>query len=1076
MATRQEKLKLLESLNREIAALQAKLDAKAAGKAKKAEINRKADAYASNNSLGQNLKESFGDWWEGAKEGIKTSIPGQVAAGMGALIEEKGLRSEALAAVSPVGLAALAFGSPEFKEGAKQNAADAEAAVEPGTMRGASYGAGRFVGQMAGDLPAGMGGGGIAKGVLSVLPSITKPLAKRLVAEGVTLADDVVQGMIMDGMKRGEISTDPVDWSSEALLSFVLGKIGKKISSSVKPKAGVPGPIDPEAPVVGKNDPSFDERFGVTEIPQPEKKKPGAQKISTNEKTIAQLNARIEADEAVMEKLKGEFEKASGEAKNKMGRRMNALRGQITKKKNQVKALEGGIETLEQQEAARVEQETSVEAARRLKAENPLEAPAVAPPAAAAPAPAALEAAAAPAPAEAPLANNPSGETPNPATLDVGKRHEILYPIIEVLPQLGPVGKELADKIDYVGKTADQRMGNAMVTIQKFKDMGERLGEDAQRLVVDVIEGYKASSDPEINGMAEEIRRLLSEVGDEARKAKLQVSRSVTLPDGSTKEITVDFKELKNYFPHLYSAKYDEALTSAFKSGGKKASSTSFSRDPNVNRDGALDPVHTLTNYFSDVYRSIEEAKAFGFDNTRENFEAIRRDWLSRAKNSGLDSKAISYIEPAFNALFGRKYDATNQTGKWFTKAMKWEAANKLVTAAIPNLTQIRNVAAVVGWPKAMKSATFALKNKENFREALKKIDADPELIWESGALSSSLLEDFVRNGDDSIIGDVSRRLGTIADKVGMKETGAAFKNQGITAGVMTGTGFKATERFNRTLAAVAGIQHAQRLLDITQTGGSASSLRKLFGSKAPNQADPRAAQLAKEGLLRLGVSPESIEAGKLSRDDLKNAAYEMAKHTQFGGRPEHAPIFFQSSALHRVMGQFLSFSLKQYHFDKAIAAGKNEMAGGKGGSILGQLVGMQVLGYASDQLRDLIFHRTEEVGLNSKGVLGNESIPARALRQIGENFMEVGPLGLVGSTISEAAAGYDAIPRGSVMDTLNNILSLPGKVGENVLTGEFGKAAGEVNKFMGQESQWWKLGQSAGAWAGDAISVLDGL
>jgi len=182
-------------------------------------------------------------------------------------------------------------------------------------------------------------------------------------------------------------------------------------------------------------------------------------------------------------------------------------------------------------------------------------------------------------------------------------------------------------------------------------------------------------------------------------------------------------------------------------------------------------------------------------------------------------------------------------------------------------------------------------------------------------------------------------------------------------------TGFTWTEKFNRTVAALAGMKYSQRLL---------SKLAK-------NPTNKKILDALKE----LGI--DGIQALKkgISEDDLLRAGQIMAEKTQFRARPIDLPAF-ASSAYGKVFFQFKNFIYNQTRF------------------IYNQTVKELQKGHYGRGVRNLIllstvFPLTGEILADIRSLATGSKRPTGALARYFDSMAEVGAFGLFADLMTSA-------------------------------------------------------------------------
>ncbi|HEY2930864.1 MAG TPA: hypothetical protein VGK99_03890 [Acidobacteriota bacterium] len=211
--------------------------------------------------------------------------------------------------------------------------------------------------------------------------------------------------------------------------------------------------------------------------------------------------------------------------------------------------------------------------------------------------------------------------------------------------------------------------------------------------------------------------------------------------------------------------------------------------------------------------------------------------------------------------------------------------------------------------------------------------------------------------------------------------------------------GFGATERFNRTVSAVAGKNYAEQL---------AGTLRK-------NPAD----KSASFQLSRLGLNPATIMERGLSEDDLLKAAQTVTRETQFSPRPQNLPLFLNSPS-GKVLFQFKTFVYNQTKLIKnEILQNVKSDPAAASRKILMLVAAAPVVG---------------ELGLDAKmlvrnfvaGVLNNDvhvDRPSALVDRIIEDYAAVGSFGIFGDIYQSGKYGERGITNLIAGPTASNLM-----------------------------------------------------
>lgn len=261
-----------------------------------------------------------------------------------------------------------------------------------------------------------------------------------------------------------------------------------------------------------------------------------------------------------------------------------------------------------------------------------------------------------------------------------------------------------------------------------------------------------------------------------------------------------------------------------------------------------------VADYIARASKRIEQAKVFGPNN-----EMVNEFQKELTKTGGLPytKEAVDLVKRELGNDMQSIADIMQQ--RQLSKIRVFESATKLSTAAISNLFQSINTATSYGIPATTRAIVGDLLHRPE----------SSDFAMNAGIAVEASLRDLAREA-----------------------TGT--EGRGI-AGKIIAPGFKATEMFNRRVAANAGKIFA------------VENFNKLL-SNADN-AEARAA------LEKFGVDVErALKTGKLSEPDLINAARKAVATTQFTTRISDLPLEWTSS-WGKVLTQFKNFSYFQGNF-----------------------------------------------------------------------------------------------------------------------------------------------------------------
>jgi hypothetical protein len=331
----------------------------------------------------------------------------------------------------------------------------------------------------------------------------------------------------------------------------------------------------------------------------------------------------------------------------------------------------------------------------------------------------------------------------------------------------------------------------------------------------------------------------------------------------------IDMGHTPNYFPHLYKPEYiDEIFKNKNKwvmqldnmvNSGKAAnrqeaekimynlrdkirthrsSNLEFGREANLpeyRRD-----LNAMLDYVGSSAERISYAQQFGANHEK----AV--DLLTKIAESGFDKGAA---EKAFAMASG----GVNTSNKTVDTIRAYNVFTKLWLGALTNAAQSTNTATIAGAVRTMKLVPKAMHDQESI--------------------------------------DFAIRAGTTVDSAIAKTR----EGLGLTGGKPSSIGapfFNTVERFNRTLASIAGRDMARDAAKLTKNG---------------QLKDPKV-------LLSLGIDPNRVLKNGLSLEDEIKAAQNIVERSQFHVEPQDLPTW-ASTPLGKLVTQFRTFSYNQTAF-----------------------------------------------------------------------------------------------------------------------------------------------------------------
>jgi len=365
----------------------------------------------------------------------------------------------------------------------------------------------------------------------------------------------------------------------------------------------------------------------------------------------------------------------------------------------------------------------------------------------------------------------------------------------------------------------------------------------------------------------------------------------------------------------------------------KRVGSLEYSRDIDLPFYDP-DPSRVIPKFVADEAARLEHIKGFGQDHGKIN------QLILKVRDSGGDADTVRVV---VDRALGMINDANTPAMK-VSRALRMVQGFKLGLATIPNSAQgvlnsllaadMRAVAAGVRGVLRSQGRKFALKSGATLDSTLQ------ETLKESGALSTFL-------------------------KV---------------------TGFSATERMNRTIAANAGKSYGARL----------------FETLLKNPNNKRAKRLIEE----LGVDTASaLKRGSLNEDDILMLAKKFTDLTQFRSRPQDLPIFASSP------GGRVFFQFKNYIYGQTRLLYKTFIDELKNKNFARATRNLLILG--------TVFPIAGEVIADLRSVANGKKRDSEGLKRYFEDLAQVGAMGILLDTLQagEYGKGVDFLTGPTVSD-----------------------------------------------------------
>jgi hypothetical protein len=419
-----------------------------------------------------------------------------------------------------------------------------------------------------------------------------------------------------------------------------------------------------------------------------------------------------------------------------------------------------------------------------------------------------------------------------------------------VIASQGPEGQQISQMLQSARDLKETYAGQL---VSQLQGPLKKLSKNEFQNFVDVSEG---NAQPVSTKVAE-----AAKVWDSVRQDIF--SKSTQL--GSEGEPLLNVGKVENYFPHRFDQamfadrnKYNEALKHLVDSGqapdmGQAIKMLNQIRDFSRNRrfgnlemsrvanlPGYEKTPDALLNYIEGAAGRISQAHVYGPKDEKV------MDLIGRIADNGGDAGTVKDM---FDIAIGaKKYGTTSQKVSGALRG--YNATTKLGLGAVTNIGQSVNTATVTGIRSLLKSLPTAL-SQEGKDYALK-----------AGVTL------------DGVISDMKEAQGF----------------GGKVLGKITAPGFNTVEKFNRTLAAIAGRDYARN--------AAKSGNTRILES------------------LGLNANEIASQGGKLTPDQEVQAARKIVERTQFKVDPQDLPGW-SASPWGKLLTQFKSFSYNQSAFMK---------------------------------------------------------------------------------------------------------------------------------------------------------------
>lgn len=611
---------------------------------------------------------------------------------------------------------------------------------------------------------------------------------------------------------------------------------------------------------------------------------------------------------------------------------------------------------------------------------------------------------------------------------------EKLAPVYYRLEKLGPTGKKIADSLFAMDEQTLLKTGNRVANVKKAGLF--EISQSESYLIGDLLEGriQKKGVSKGTYSLFQSIRKVLDEIKDEAVKK------------------VPNFEAKKNFAPHII---YDinvlgkeggrvreEVLGNAVRAGKFKTidaakvaldSWIEFIRTGgregkywlrylvNTKQAPNINAATTLTNEFLEAV-GLKTRFGTGVKFARYGHLEFKRVLDFPFYDPDIRRTIPLYIMGATNRL--EQITSLGATGEKFNRivgALKVELQKegriadvtklkRLIDTLFPVIQQADDKVKLSLFLRALNVPKLAFAQILNIGQSINTL-----LATDLPSLSQGLKAAFTEKGQLRAL-----RSGATLDSVLREMRHVVGGESEFTNWFLKKTGFTWTEKFNRTVAANAGINYALHLQ------------KQLIRNPLSKEVADR--------LIELRISPTEALKRELTEQELLIAGQLISNITQFRARPLDLPRF-ASSPEGKVIFQFKNFVYNQTLFLKKMVV--DEFAHrniGRGGRALFILA--------------TVFPMTGEVLGDVRSLLTGSTRPTKYLDRYIENIAMVGGIGIFMDALqslqygrfADFLAGPTAGMFTGIMERLYNI-STTGKITDADL--RFLGQQGGVTRFL---------------------------
>ncbi len=463
-------------------------------------------------------------------------------------------------------------------------------------------------------------------------------------------------------------------------------------------------------------------------------------------------------------------------------------------------------------------------------------------------------------------------------------------PVITRIAQETPFGKKLADLIKNAASQGEVAAGKR--TDDLLSTSLKKFNREENFNLFDVFEGRALPLNERISQTFATLRKITDDIAAEAQTLGIKVRRGAE---------TVPFEPRENFFPRVI-PNPDQLARGAIRADVSENIVRAGIRRTRAEADTFIDEFRSFMESGkrkeSMIEHLVQSGQAKSPADALSKLQRFKKETIQRQGSLEFSREVdLPFFDPNPGRVlpkfitssskrlaeiqnFGQKEETINKLIKQIDEA---GGDTDLVRAMVDRITKIQNTMS------GGEQVSSFLRMLQGFKLGLAQI---PNLT--QGTLNTFLAGDMkaVGAGIAGLLNQQGRgfalRSGATLDAT-IQETLKSFGGSTGPLGVfLKATGFSATEKMNRILAANGGASYGQRLFNTL--------------IKDPNNI------AARRFLEEMGVKVDAaLKRGALVEDDILTLANNFTNLTQFRARPQDLP-FFASTPTGKVVFQFKNF------------------------------------------------------------------------------------------------------------------------------------------------------------------------